>query len=211
MMNFLNEIKCKNVNLKPVQTRVTRPDGKVYLETFGKTTENVSENACEGEFFVLDTKPDEELHEVLPGLFVGSQDASSNFKGLAELGITHILNVGCTAGTKIDHISYRYMPIYDIPEFRIKEYFRDSITYIRDGLKCGSVLVHCNAGISRSSTIAAAYIMKENGESLDSALELVKRARPIAKPNPGFMKQLRMFEKELFGEKIKTDSKKVVS
>jgi len=183
----------------------------VYLETFGKTTENTSENASEGDFFVLDTKPDEELHEVIPGLFFGSQDASNNLKGLTEHRITHILNVGGTIGAKIDHISYKSLPIYDVPEFSIKGHFREAIMYIRGGLKCGSVLVHCNAGISRSSTIVTAYIMKENGESLDSALELVKRARPIAKPNPGFMKQLRIFEKELCGEKNETDSNDSVS
>ena len=196
-MSFLTEIKARNISLKPVQTRITHPDGRVFLETLGGTTEDLV-NAHSGEFFVIDTKPDDDLHEVIPGLFIGSQDAASNLNALAEHKITHILNAGGAIRTKLDHITYKCLPIYDTPEFDIKSTFVEAIMFVKDGLQNGSILVHCNAGISRSSTIVIAYIMKERGESLQSALELVKTARPIAKPNPGFMKQLRLFEKELF-------------
>lgn len=195
-MSFLTEIKARNISLKPVQTRITHPDGRVFLETLGGTTEDLV-NAHSSEFFVIDTKPDDGLHKVVPGLFIGSQDAASNFNALAEHRITHILNAGGAIGTKLERITYKYLPIYDTPEFDIKSTFKEAIMFLKTGLQNGSILVHCNAGISRSSTIVIAYIMKEREESLLSAFELVKSARPIAKPNPGFMKQLRIFEKEL--------------
>eukprot|EP00118_Oscarella_pearsei_P008055 m.40617 g.40617 ORF g.40617 m.40617 type:complete len:74 (+) comp32986_c0_seq3:663-884(+) len=54
-----------------------------------------------------------------------------------------------------------------------------------------SFFLFSNAGISRSTAIVCAYIMKAKEMSFDEALDLVKSHRPSAKPNEGFAKQLR--------------------
>ena len=198
-MSFLEEIKNRNVALNPVQTRITRTDGRVYLETFGRISEDTEGSNGSGIFFVVDTKPDDHLHEVISNLFIGSQDAACNFDSLKDKKITHILNVGGAILSKLDKITYKYMPLYDRPDFKIKAHFADAVLFIKDGLKNGSVLVHCNAGISRSSTIIMAYLMTEKGLSLDASYQIVKKGRSIAKPNPGFMQQLKLYEKELRG------------
>lgn len=48
----------------------------------------------------------------------------------------------------------------------------------------GAALVHCRAGVSRSSTLLAAALAAEEGLSLDDALALVREARPCALPHP---------------------------
>lgn len=48
----------------------------------------------------------------------------------------------------------------------------------------GSVLIHCNAGISRSSTIIATTIAAEEDRQLRDALAAVQDARPFAMPHP---------------------------
>lgn len=53
------------------------------------------------------------------------------------------------------------------------------------------VLFHCYAGVSRSSTIAIAYLMSIYGMSLDNAYNLVKQQRPIIQPNYGFAEALK--------------------
>jgi hypothetical protein len=53
------------------------------------------------------------------------------------------------------------------------------------------------AGVSRSTSVVLAYLMKEEGLHLDEAYAFVKSKRPVVKPNPGFMSQLRQFEREL--------------
>lgn len=62
-----------------------------------------------------------------------------------------------------------------------------------------TVLVHSHYGLSRTSAIVLAYLMKEKGWSLKEANEHLKKCRPAAKPNDGFVVQLLRYEQELRG------------
>lgn len=59
--------------------------------------------------------------------------------------------------------------------------------------KSHRVLIHCHAGISRSVTIAAAYLMQKKRQNVEDTIQLIKSARPIADPNDGFMEQLKLW------------------
>lgn len=65
---------------------------------------------------------------------------------------------------------------------------------------CG-VLVHCLAGISRSVTVTVAYLMSQQGMTLDEAYDFVKKAKPNISPNFNFMGQLLDFEQTLKASK----------
>jgi protein-tyrosine phosphatase len=56
------------------------------------------------------------------------------------------------------------------------------------------VIVHCAAGISRSSTLVIAHLMIENNWSMEQAIQYVKERRPQIQPNDGFIKQLKTLE-----------------
>ena len=60
-------------------------------------------------------------------------------------------------------------------------------------LQPGVVLVHCNAGISRSTSIVIGYLMLREGLSFEEALGQVKHARPSVCPNAGFYRQLKSY------------------
>ncbi|MFC4358390.1 dual specificity protein phosphatase family protein [Halobium salinum] len=53
--------------------------------------------------------------------------------------------------------------------------------------KEGTLLVHCKAGISRSSTVLATLLAAEEGTNFADALAEVQRARPHATPNPALV------------------------
>ena len=45
----------------------------------------------------------------------------------------------------------------------IIRYFESSFAFIDEHLESGNVLIHCFAGVSRSATILAAYLMRKKG------------------------------------------------
>ena len=59
------------------------------------------------------------------------------------------------------------------------------------------VLFGCGAGISRSSYGDCATLMHTLGCSFDDALTLIRKSRPQANPNSGFVDQLKRLEAKL--------------
>ncbi|KAF7324454.1 Phosphatases II [Mycena sanguinolenta] len=57
----------------------------------------------------------------------------------------------------------------------------------------GRVLIHCVMGVSRSTTVLAAYLMKTRSLCPAAALSFIKQHRPRVQPNYGFLKQLNTF------------------
>ena len=53
------------------------------------------------------------------------------------------------------------------------------------------VLVHCQAGISRSPALTACYLHEYEGRSLDEAFAAVKAGRPRADPHPALLASIR--------------------
>ena len=50
----------------------------------------------------------------------------------------------------------------------------------------GRVLLHCSQGVSRSASLAIAYLMWKQNRSFDDTLAAVKAIRGVANPNIGF-------------------------
>lgn len=68
--------------------------------------------------------------------------------------------------------------------------FINIVYFLQDGV----VLVHCNAGVSRSSSVVIGYLMLREGLTFDDAYGQVKLARPSIRPNPGFYAQLQHYK-----------------
>lgn len=58
----------------------------------------------------------------------------------------------------------------------------------------GAVLVRCQAGVSRSVAVVTAYLMKTQGLGWEEAYAAVRAAKPDAEVNPGFQRQLKLYE-----------------
>jgi len=94
-------------------------------------------------------------------------------------------------GTQRSHLWLSY---HDVPDAPIAECFERATSWIAAELKAGrSVLVHCHAGVSRSATIMAAYLLRHHEDrftSVPAVVAYLKQCRPIVEPNPGFVAQL---------------------
>ncbi|KAG5855319.1 hypothetical protein ANANG_G00047850 [Anguilla anguilla] len=137
--------------------------------------------------------------EILPFLYLGSAYHASRQDYLSDLQITALLNVSRrdTQQSK-GHFHYKWIPVEDSHMADISSHFQEAIEFI-DFVKQegGKVLVHCEAGISRSPTICMAYIMKTKSLQLEEAFDFIKQRRALISPNFGFMGQLLQFESEV--------------
>jgi atypical dual specificity phosphatase len=121
---------------------------------------------------------------------------------LTSLKITHIVNVAANIENFFpDKFKYLKVQLLDIPETDLLSALPQCFEFIRQALDSehSRVLVHCNAGVSRSAAVCVGYVMCFGGKSLNAALAEVKQARPSARPNDGFMEQLKNYEKTLKG------------
>jgi protein-tyrosine phosphatase len=96
-----------------------------------------------------------------------------------------------------------HLPVLDMGNENIAQYFRFAFRWLQDELRQGrNVLVHCQAGVSRSPSIVMAYLMQRNQMSSTQAYEYVQKYRPQIRPNAGFRRQLDIFFYELVFESV---------
>ncbi|KAG9265526.1 dual specificity protein phosphatase 4 [Astyanax mexicanus] len=137
--------------------------------------------------------------EILPFLFLGSALHASKKDMLDGMGISALLNVSSNCPNHFEGAyQYKCIPVEDNHKEDISSWFIEAIEFI-DSIKDsnGRVLVHCQAGISRSATICLAYLMKKKRVRLEEAFEFVKQRRSIISPNFSFMGQLLQFESQV--------------
>nr|XP_057926152.1 dual specificity protein phosphatase 2 [Doryrhamphus excisus] len=137
--------------------------------------------------------------ELLPFLFLGSAVHSSRRETLTAAGITAVLNVSSSCSNFFEgEFQYLRLNVEDSLAADIGSYFSTAIAFI-DSVKQngGRVLVHCQAGISRSATICLAYLMHAQRVRLDEAFDFVKQRRDVISPNLAFMGQLLLFEMDV--------------
>ncbi|XP_043284040.1 serine/threonine/tyrosine-interacting protein-like isoform X2 [Venturia canescens] len=143
------------------------------------------------------------MQEVVPGLYLGpySSASRSKFESLLERGITHIVCVRQDIEAHFirpnfpDKFKYLVLDIADSATENIIQHFQKVKAFIDEGLNSGGqVLVHGNAGISRSAALVLAYVMETYGLSQTRAYSIVSQRRFCINPNEGFMAQLREYE-----------------
>ncbi|XP_051511576.1 dual specificity protein phosphatase 10-like [Myxocyprinus asiaticus] len=142
-----------------------------------------------------------ELTTILPSLFLGNERDAQDLEQMQRMNISYILNV--TTHLPLYHydlglFNYKRLPASDSNKQNLRQYFEEAFEFIEEAHQAGrGLLIHCQAGVSRSATIVIAYLMKHTWMTMTDAYKFVKSRRPIISPNLNFMGQLLEFEEDL--------------
>jgi protein-tyrosine phosphatase len=74
---------------------------------------------------------------------------------------------------------YLFIAAEDKESYSISAHFDEVYDFIERVRSHGNVLIHCILGVSRSASLALAYLIRKYSYSLDQALTQVRRKRPI--------------------------------
>mmetsp|Transcript_35660 Transcript_35660/g.93215 ORF Transcript_35660/g.93215 Transcript_35660/m.93215 type:complete len:399 (-) Transcript_35660:93-1289(-) len=139
-------------------------------------------------------------------LFLGNWASAKSKEVVCDhLKITHVVNASAVCPHPFEgephNIKYFQVPIDDAPGSDIKTFFDDTLAFMDDAASrpAGRVLVHCQMGMSRSSTLVLLWLMMRRDKNLRDAFRQTRFHRPYINPNPGFMLQLGKFEEEVKG------------
>uniref|UniRef100_A0A0G4HDE9 protein-tyrosine-phosphatase n=1 Tax=Chromera velia CCMP2878 TaxID=1169474 RepID=A0A0G4HDE9_9ALVE len=167
-----------------------------------------------------------EPSEILPRLFLGSKISAENAETFQRCGISHVLNaaveIPCFFSEGIAQSSstpdengkgpltpkYLHLDLKDDPSDKVDIELFERCNQFLDEVLNGSgpqsapgVLVHCQAGISRSAMLVIAYLMSRRSMSLREAFFLVKEKRPNVGPNETFFSKLQEYEEHLLRQR----------
>ncbi|KAF9528366.1 hypothetical protein CPB83DRAFT_854486 [Crepidotus variabilis] len=136
------------------------------------------------------------MNEVVSKLWIGDLKSAMNVRQLKENGIFSVFSAMRGRITIHETFVRHQIQLDDSEDEDILIHFLPAIHFIQAELDKGrGVLVHCQAGISRSATIVAAYLMYSRNLDRDSALKMIRQVRPFADPNANFYEQLELFHK----------------
>eukprot|EP00178_Gracilaria_changii_P001713 TRINITY_DN123_c0_g1_i1.p2 TRINITY_DN123_c0_g1~~TRINITY_DN123_c0_g1_i1.p2 ORF type:complete len:362 (+),score=86.35 TRINITY_DN123_c0_g1_i1:5547-6632(+) len=136
---------------------------------------------------------------VKPYLYVGSRQSVREASAIHNNRITHIINLDAHLyHNQHAHVKYLSLSIRDDVRESIDDFFDVCIAFINEARRGGGACgVICTQGISRSASVAVAYLMSMENASMDDALRTVRISRPIIAPNGAFLEQLSAFEGRL--------------
>ncbi len=142
-----------------------------------------------------------QISEILPGLYLGSSRDAEDLNVLKEHKIKTILNISTTLPCYFENeniFEYRRLPCHDSPRQDILQYFETTFEYIHQQLSANrNILIHCQAGISRSPSFIIGYLMRYDSKTFEEAYNFVQSKRNIVSPNLNFIGQLTRYQQML--------------
>ena len=134
---------------------------------------------------------------MIPGVYLGNKAAASDIELLKRLSIVAILNIGGGKCCFPSEFEYHKIAIKDSEEVKFSPFFEDACNFSKLWKKRGAILFHCRGGMHRSPCFLAAHLMKNEGLSLNQALQVISLGRPIANPTPHMIAELAEFESSI--------------
>lgn len=145
--------------------------------------------------------PEYTISKITSYLYISSFPGRGQAEQLQELGIRLVLSMYLVRPAKIlrqPPFQLIWTPVIDSPltPIPLRVFHRGieaALPVIKEG---GKVLVHCRWGVHRSVAMACCVLIAK-GYFLEDAVELVKRQRPVARPDEDYiLARIRLFEQD---------------
>jgi atypical dual specificity phosphatase len=139
-----------------------------------------------------------QVNEILPHLYLTSVFGATR-ENIQSKNIRVLINSALELPkAEYDGIHSLKLELHDRREEIIHIHFDWVADLIHQNvINSRAVMVHCVMGISRSTSLILAYLMKYQRMTLKDAIIHVRSRRAIIRPNSGFMKQLINYEQTL--------------
>ncbi|KAL4505186.1 hypothetical protein ABPG72_016253 [Tetrahymena utriculariae] len=151
--------------------------------------------------------PDQQEDPTKGRMFLSGKEVAFDINFIRNNYIKAVLTLTSSSNPKYkeeDNIQHMMIDIEDNTAYDISGDFNSTFEFIDENLQKGNLLIHCEKGVSRSPTIAIAYIMRKERKILSYILAKMKEKRKVVQPNGGFMFHLETYNKRLI-EKYKEE------
>lgn len=135
------------------------------------------------------------INQITDKIYLGNLYGSLCKEELKLYEITHVLV--CIFGMHKpfpEDFQYKLLEMLDDEREDLTLFLKEALLYIDNA---GKIYIHCQAGVSRSSSVVIAYLMWKNRLTYLEAKRQVKEKRKCVCPNDTFEKQLKEFENYL--------------
>ena len=146
----------------------------------------------------------DQLSKVQDDVYLTSWRGAEKSDELRRLGVTHFvccMEEPCGQGEdSVAHPGFEVLTLIltDVESQEMTSAITRGVDFMTEACRSGGkVLVHCAAGISRSTTTVLAFLMRTRGMTLINAFALTRNKRPVVWPNDGFMSQLANLEMQV--------------
>jgi len=127
---------------------------------------------------------------ILDQIAIGSYEDAIDLPTLEANNITAVLDLTREANYSLPPSILRLkVPMEDRVPLR-HDYIRLAVNWLRNAARERRVLVHCIAGISRSTTIVMCYLYEEYGYSFEEAFEMIRSKRFRVDPHPALLESI---------------------
>lgn len=140
--------------------------------------------------------------QIVKDVWIGSEGDSASPEFFRKHGIRLLVNASANIPMRVPSGVRTYrVPLDDDPAANATMllHFPVVVPLIDEAVKYGEgVLVHCRAGMQRSASVVAAYLMYKRRIGAAKAMELINAKKPETFwPAPTFCKALYQWEKDL--------------
>lgn len=151
--------------------------------------------------------------QITPQIWLGGAPSySRDYQFILDHDINAVINIRAEreddvlfyANNNITHIQYK-VPDVTVPEDPI---ISDAVDWMKREINDGrTVLVHCAKGRGRSATLVAAYLMREEGMTVEEANALMKEHRPLTNLETKHHRHLRAWHENNKPQELESSEK----